>query len=253
GSRRYRFSPGATKINGLDYYQLLFSNEESGYEWQGDALFFREDSQKVWIYNNGTEKLLYDFALEKGDTFRTDNQDDIYLIVADTDSIELLNGEKRKAIHLYCSNETDTVNYPWYGLQTWVEGIGYLSGILSENSYCMTDNTNTLLCFYNNGEMLYSNPDHTYCWTSGVEDFPEEEAIIFPNPIHDYLRFSADTNIDWQKMVILDMFGNKVFSKNISGYVQDQIDISILPAGTYVLKITDTSNKHIVLKKFTKM
>ena len=234
-SRRYRFSPGATKINGLDYYQLLFSNEESGYEWQGDALFFREDDQKVWIYDNGTEKLLYDFALEKGDTFRTDNQDDIYLIVADTDSIELLNGEKRKAIHLYCSNETDIDNL-WFGLQTWVEGIGYLSGILSESSHCMTDNTNTLLCFYNNGEMLYSDPYHSYCWTAETEGFPDEATIIYPNPTDDFLQIITDKNID--KAIIYDNTGKKiVVSEN------NTVNVKNLNSGMYFIKIIFTDGK----------
>ncbi len=235
-SKRYKFSPDATLIDGKYYYQLQYSGSETGDDWQGDSQFFREDSQKVWVYDNGTERLLYDFALEKGDTIRTGDQNGIFLIVADTDSIELLNGEKRKAIRLYCSNETDTVNYSWYGLRTWIEGIGYLSGILTENSYCRTDNTNTLLCFYNNGEMLYSNPAHTYCWTAGTEDFPEEEAIIFPNPADDYLQIITDKDVD--KTIIYNNTGNKIqVSEN------NTLNIENLKSGMYFVKILFESGK----------
>jgi hypothetical protein len=235
-SKRYKFSTHRISIGGFDYYQLLFSNDEIGNNWSNTTEFYREENGKIWKYNNHQGELLYDFTLEKGDTFSSDLLNGFKLIVEKTDSFELLNGEKRKALLLYCSNEPDTVNHSYYGLRTWVGGIGDLNGLLSVCNSCLYDNNTDLLCYYYDNEMLYSSDSHSYCWTAATLESFVNKTVIFPNPANSTININPVYNI--KNITIYDNYGRK-----IKIFSTRNIDISRLKQGQYYIKIQYLNGK----------
>jgi len=226
-----------------------------------DLPVLREDTskRKVYITENNKESVLYDFGMQAGDTlayYYPDTSLGIRFTLR-LDSIRSAVFENGKPTRKYFLSIKWPGDTQFSGMVYWLEGMGSPEGPIPYKTIGYTGDfkTSFLLCFKQYDELLYMVHDYDTCDENynSVQNYTIEKPIIFPNPVHDYLRFSADANIDWKYITILDMFGKKVFSKNISGYNQNQIDIPILPSGTYILKISDTSNKHIVLKKFTKM
>ena len=75
----------------------------------------REEGQKIWSYQEDTEKLLYDFSLMTGDVFTIDeNGQTLNLVVASVSS-EMIQGVQRKKIKF------DYVN--GFSGETWYEGV----------------------------------------------------------------------------------------------------------------------------------
>jgi len=153
---------------------------ESTDELQADFTvigYIREDSLKKVYYRDKNEtesKLLYDFGAEIGDSIMTG---EFVLVVETIDSV-LINNEYLKRIEL--SNE---------GLvgEQWIEGIGSLSGILSSGYHGITGGKYDLLCFYENEELIYSNPEFENCFynTVGIGEFETNSlrVEIIPNPV----------------------------------------------------------------------
>ena len=119
--------------------------------------FVREDSTgKVFLNSNypfaNNELLLYDFSLEVGDTISLYNEIDF--VVISTDSITLLNNEKRKTWKFEAANAIDKCNYYPNDDDVWIEGVGSINGLLSPGCKSYTDYFQ-LLCFYEDGNILY--------------------------------------------------------------------------------------------------
>ncbi len=226
-----------------------------------DLQMLREDTfaRKIYISENNKESVLYDFGMQPGDTLAYYYPDTslgirFTLLLDSIRSTVFENGKPTRKYFLSIKMPGDTL---FSGTIYWLEGMGSPEGPIPYKTFGYTGDfkTSFLLCFKQFDELLYMVHDYDSCDENYTEtqDYTIEEPIVFPNPVHDYLRFSADANYDWQNMVIFDLFGRKVFSKFISGYNHNKIDISLLPSGTYILKISDFFNKHTVIKKFTKM
>ncbi|OSY88218.1 hypothetical protein WH52_05390 [Tenacibaculum holothuriorum] len=82
--------------------------------------------------------------------------------------------------------------------------------------------------------------------TASNNDYTFSNAInIFPNPANDYIEINATSHII-KKIILVDLVG-----KEIINTTKKRINISNLPTGVYVLKITNDNNK-IATKKFIK-
>ena len=65
--------------------------------------------------------------------------------------------------------------------------------------------------------------------------------IMYPNPVNDILNIQTD--LDIQSVDFLNVNGQKVLTSN-----QKQINVSLLPAGVYIVRVQDKSN-NVVIKK----
>jgi hypothetical protein len=80
--------------------------------------------------------------------------------------------------------------------------------------------------------------------STGLSEIIIEEIRIYPNPVHDFLRFNRDIN---GTISVFDLSGNKVISQQING---NQVDIHKIEVGVYFIKV-DTGIE-ILVKKFLK-
>lgn len=80
--------------------------------------------------------------------------------------------------------------------------------------------------------------------TTSIPQVNKDDSYIYPNPARDIINIvtSSDTEIS---IIIYDLNGRKVLQRNV--FSGEQIDVTQLPAGFYLLKM---NNKTI---KFTKL
>jgi hypothetical protein len=223
--------------------QLQYSPTFQTYSY--DA--FRQDEQKVYYLDLFTEQefLAYDFSLEVGDTIsypvRWQPADQRFLLtVTEVDSLLLLNGEKRKSIHLSVEEDVG-----WgYSDVTWVEDIGEFQYPFDPyyRIFPPTDGPDLdLQCFYLNdglsAEPDYINPFFGNCYIYVVtnEDLPSEKPVVItPNPTFGILRWSG--SFPEHRILLYNNLGQPCgtfFMKH------GEVDISALPNGSYFYQVID--------------
>jgi transglutaminase/protease-like cytokinesis protein 3 len=72
---------------------------------------------------------------------------------------------------------------------------------------------------------------------------------IFPNPSGDYINIQLPEALKRSKVTILNIQGKTIITNNIDNE-QNQLDVSHLPSGVYIVRIE--SKQHSILKKFIK-
>lgn len=241
-----------------DTIYLLPENESAGY-----LGFIREDttSKKVYYtntdvgyspfqFNTNEERLLYDFSLEIGDTAtvmtteecNNDGSGFTSLKVLNIDSLELIDGSKRKRWFLEDINNGDEVY--------WIEGIGSEFGLYMPS--CPRTALHmfeySLLCFFEDETHLYQQQNQTTCsvfWTSSTDelDMKENGFVVFPNPASDELNIELNKEITG-KLVVYDAKGLEVLNKKFTG---DNLKVNIesLSKGVYYLKINSLNLKAV--------
>jgi streptogramin lyase len=76
-----------------------------------------------------------------------------------------------------------------------------------------------------------------------------KEIELFPNPAHDFITLKLPHEFQGSTVEILNINGEAIKSFNI-GNNQNQLDVSHLPAGIYLVRIQ--SNENQIVKKFVK-
>ncbi|HMI08670.1 MAG TPA: T9SS type A sorting domain-containing protein, partial [Flavobacterium sp.] len=71
--------------------------------------------------------------------------------------------------------------------------------------------------------------------TLGINNFESSDFAYYPNPVKDVLNLSYKTNIS--SVAIFNLLGQQVVSKAVNAN-ETQIDMSHLPSGTYMVKVT---------------
>ena len=189
----------------------------------------REENGKVWyrgLYNEyQTDILLYDFTAQVGDTI-LDSEPYLfgYYFVVDSISIEHLGGVDRKKY--WFGLEYDYAGEP-YALETWIEGIGSDWGLLTSGSHIYCGSYSRALCFHQNGELVWYNPEYGACTVTGVEEIMEPISI-YPNPAKDMLHING---VDNEMVSVYDDSGRLVMQEIYNG----QLDINNLESGLYAI------------------
>jgi hypothetical protein len=199
--------------------------------------YMREDtvSQKVYFRSSiwADDSLLYDFSLEEGDTIQLYG-DPIKYTVHQVDSVELLNGDIRKRWILSLNAKLEAV---------WIEGIGNITAYLLTPGESDGSTIETVtLCCYENGELVYMDETYNTCYLDfdwvNVAEIDNDNISIFPNPATGKATLSIP-NISSYKNPILDLFnlyGQTVKTMPIKEK-QTQIDLTDLPAGSYLYRM----------------
>jgi hypothetical protein len=228
------------------YKRILVSENETSNAFSPTDFSIREAEHVVYLRDRYFDRVLYNFNLEVGDTMLTFdlNFNGLQYVATDVDSIDIYN-ERRKAITVRCLND-DTGSL--YGTYTWVEGIGDIeNGLLAPMYGCRTDYNSTLLCYYEDDEIKYANPDYNVCWTATKDIYIRNNLEVYPNPVTNQLFIK---NVKpGESYRIVDQLGRTISTGRIS--TGGVIEVSQFPAGIYFLQIGHKD--HLSQTRFVKL
>lgn len=251
-------SVGDTLIEGKEYLQIDFAGfpTEPYFNLLDDSI-----AKKVYVRIADTDTLLYDFSAVVGqnisNTYAFLHFPDAY--VESIDSIQI-GDNYRKRFNIRYTNlfyNYDIGEYQDSLVATYlIEGIGSQYGpiltFLLNNGYLLHDKYE-LICYFENGEQLYSlfsefaNCDSTYIDYS-VQNLTELNNIlapeIFPNPVNDFLTIKFNGLI-CNHILLFDLAGKIILEEKSILNNTIVIDISKFPKGTYVVKTIFNDNSFI--------
>ena len=170
---------GDSIVDGTTYSKIWVS-VDSLVSLQFMGLLRESDNIVYYMQPNLTEGVLYNFNLQVGETAMVRNffcyEYDIPVTVVSIDTVEYFGVERRQ--WLLQSEEL---------YDTWVEGIGSLSGPLySMFSMCVVCPMWELLCYHENDILQYRMPFANTCYSTSVgidEPSPGTNNSISPNPV----------------------------------------------------------------------
>ena len=231
----YKYSIGNdTILDGVSYSKLNYYSGPAGVDLL-NTVYLREDStNKVFIKNIGTpEMVLYDFSLELGDNVTHEFGCTIKVVVID--SVALNNGELRKRIKFEEFDNPEQTT-------SWIEGIGSIDNFeFPFGTLCIFDSPGELLCFYEDGELLYPEEPRT-CYKTNTDELEIELHVeIYPNPFHDKIVV-VDKEQSFSKLMIYNAFGQLVASQDLDLY-QTEISSEGLLEGIYYLSLVDENGR----------
>ena len=97
------------------------------------------------------------------------------------------------------------------------------------------------LCFHQNGELVWQNPEYDACLITDVEETHDNELTLYPNPANNYVRING---VEAAEVEVYNALGQLV--KTIQGC--NEINVSGLAEGVYLLHITDADGKNRVAR-----
>ena len=153
---------GDTLLDGVSYKVMYTTRNENLTGWNLWGFLRETEDGQVFSRRPSTsdEQLLYDFSKEVGDTICMCDfgYDECCMVVIEKGEI-LVNGEPRQQIVL---------EYPFgSGVEeVWIEGIGSLFGIIDSGSLFLTGGSTNLLCYYEDGDLVWQNttPGYNECY-----------------------------------------------------------------------------------------
>jgi len=201
--------------------------------------YVREDTveQKVYINTDiflEPDAILYDFTLQPGDTLKSGYHwlMGIPLIVSSVDSVMIATGEYRKRINF---NETKGENY-------YIESIGGSQGLFTP--LLTHEQGGGFLCVKENNINLWG--DECEYWFVNIQDQEIEQTSISPNPASTHI--TIETPYQGQ-ISIFNLHGQELICRQITES-KTVIDISTLPSGVYLVKVT--GERAVQVGKFVK-
>jgi len=98
------------------------------------------------------------------------------------------------------------------------------------------------------GVVYVSESDANGCWAMdsleveilfvGIDEKHENSVVVYPNPAADFVQINVPTILENSTATLHDMQGKLAFTQRIAGQY-NQLDISLLPAGVYILRIAN--------------
>ncbi|MBP8994198.1 MAG: T9SS type A sorting domain-containing protein [Bacteroidales bacterium] len=186
--KQYIFSDSVFNKSNATCIGGIREDENKRVYFKGISIHFLKPSFAIIINNGGNEGdelLLYDFNISIGDTIKIDNLSmfDEVIVVSSIDTV-LIGDKYRKKFSFSPIN--------WV---KWIEGIGNVKGLLFTSGGLPTNGLNNdLICFKQNGEIVYFNNNFTECFPvlSSIETKKNDFSNInvFPNPSNGSIRFS---------------------------------------------------------------
>ena len=229
---------GDTLINEVRFTKVMETLNGEGSPYQ--VALLREEDGKVWeTYNGNSEILLYDFTANVGDSLVCGYGD---YFVLDSISIEQIGGVDRKKF--WFGLEYDFTGEP-YAMETWIEGIGSDLGLLYCGSYYFCGGYYRALCFHQDGELIWQNPEYDACVITSVEEIKDKVISVYPNPAMETVTIDG---VEASEVQVYNALGQLV--KTVQG--SNEINVSGLPAGIYSIRVT-MNDGNLFLNKIIKL
>lgn len=242
----YKFS-GDSTYEGKKYFVVYNTLDTTQFNWNPCGLI-REDSTRKIFYKESTsaqEELIYDFNAKIGDTlFIPPDLSNIPIVVYNIDTFEL-GGVTRKRYEIFRIDSGDDI---------WIEGIGSLLGILNSKWVGTTGVYMTLLCYYENGELIYTNPEFDSCYyaSTDIQNNRLTNMIveIHPSPITNISVLKLKSS--YSSKYTIDIFtinGIKMNSIDIPESGEMRISAKDYKTGLYIFTIK-TQHRTVFTGKF---
>ena len=191
---------------------------------------FREEEGKVWgrcfIYDPN-ELLYYDFTANVGDVVSFGIFGAPHTV--DSISIENIGGIDRKKFWFGLSY--DSFGNP-HAIETWVEGMGSNLGLPWSGWGETYDFNSRLLCFHQNGSLVWQDPAYNACSPAEVEEVKKNGLSVFPNPVIDRMLIEG---IEVVEVRVYNAFGQIVIIERGT----NEINMAGLDKGIYLILMTD--------------
>jgi len=203
-------------INGLTYQV-----------WNGGSTITRNDSNKVYLRENDTDILMYDFNLVKGDSMVIEGHT---FRVSEADTMIMKNGQHRKYVSLECAlwvADDYKRNYKF----TWVEGIGDL--VYGFNNVGLDFETYTLFCYCDSSGLVYQRQNGITC--DNVDSIGLAAPEYKPSDINICQQgkmLHLKTDKPFKEARIYDITG-----REITRTKEDEILLDDFPQGVYVVYV----------------
>ena len=214
-------------VNGHDYLHAIPRGFFDYFE-----LYLREETASGRLYRycpvfDEEEVLLCDMTLTVGDTFEYTDEWETHQAVVESVSFE--NG--RKVIRF-----APIYDYYYHDVLTFREGIfpnNYPIGYLD-----YYDCENNLLCEYKDGEQVFENPEYNTCYIdeTSVQEQDLQHVSLYPNPAKGKVIIEG---IEAAEVQVYNAFGQVVKTVRHA----NEIPVTDLPQGVYLLRITDAEGK----------
>ena len=235
---------GDTIVNSISYHKIGYSDSiGSGISLIGGI---REDTttKKIYFsYFSSAEQLLYDFNAGIGDTIFYSINGFCKWTVTSIDSVLLLDGKYRKKFNLGgmgCS--TMQIYGPFV-----IEGVGSSDELLW-GCNCTGASANDLLCFKQNGALLYTDSLFNKCYINTISvqelNFNSTAISISPNPSTGIFTLTSSEKFQY---IVYDIFGREVYKSDQPINQSATLDLSSQPKGIYFVKII--SGDKIITRK----
>jgi len=239
---------GDTIINDMPYkkmYSTIKENPIFPQDWYLHSFMREDENKKVWYKDknqNAEEKLFYDFSLEIGDTV-PNVIDYLYPVIVENITNEIMhNGEERKVFWLSSPAYIPFNIFKEY----WIEGIGSIIGLIYPLHGEVVGGFWNLLCLYEDEELVFFNQNWNTCYKNslGINDY-DNQIKIYPNPAKNILFIEGIDNYDINYISLINIYGQIVrqYKSNVN-----QIDVSDISAGFYLLKFSINKGRGIVQK-----
>ena len=193
----------------------------------------REEDGKVWKRYSiaHPETLLYDFTASVGDTLRIGDFAE-EMVLDSISMVQIGDVDRRK---FWFGLEYDNLGRP-RAKETWIEGMGSDYGLLWTGYFNVVDGWHCLLCFHQNGELIWENPEYGFCTYTAVEETKDSEIFIFPNPAKEKVTIEG---VEATEVEVYNALGQLV--KTVQN--ANEINVSDLMEGVYLLRIANADGK----------
>ena len=182
---------GDTMVDDMHYKKVMRKISSEAPYWHGSTedyslygLIREEPEGKVFYQpiDQDTVYLLYDFGMNVGDTAsmhwcQLPNPSNEVIVRIDSINTQHIAGTERRVY--YVSSKSVVLDAEWRWLNTWIEGIGATEGLLYSCHVTAAGGItlHELLCYHENGELLYMNPDYDTCFVD-TNNTPVEFAPV---------------------------------------------------------------------------
>jgi len=229
-SRHYWFD-GDTIVNSKFYHKLWYDDVANPFDNRTTIALIREDTVAQQVYRllytpdsliSATEQLLYDFALQPGDSLLVL---DMYYqwhwkTITYQDSLTLLNGKKIRRWH------TNTPDY--FGNSVLFSEAIPFGQVQPDVIWGVAGQLNC--AFTQNAVKVFGD---TWCDNKYIDIAESSYSIlkIYPNPASSIVVLNSPVSGEFE---LIDVLGNLVLQSTISGEDQKTVSVANLPAGLYV-------------------
>lgn len=231
-------------IGGKIYHKVYQSETDVTLGISAYVGAIREDAmtRRVYYYDlaKGTERMVYDFSLNVGDTVFT-APGNAEAIVYATDIVNIA-GVDRKRITF----RLPAASTPWMEGE-WVEGIGNtgvggLTGSPMAQPTC--DCATTTVCFAGDGVIMYHNANYL---TVDCENVFSTAAAGSLSSVHDNVKFVPNPASGFARMLlpagkfetltIADVAGRIVRKAHVAGQTESMVDTRDMAPGVYFYRL----------------